>query len=74
MRGSSHSSLRASETNFGDLTGGLVAKNPPSNAVDAGMIPDRGIKIPQGARQLSPRVAMKIPHAATKTQCIQINK
>ena len=74
MWGSSQSSFRASETNLGDLPGGLVAKNPPPNAVDAGMNPSQGIKIPQASRQLRPCVAMKIPHAATKTQCIQMNK
>ena len=38
---------------------GPVAKNPPCNAGDTGSTPGQGTKI---------------PHAATKTQCRQINK
>ena len=29
-----------------DLPGGLMVKNPPSNAGDTGLIPGRGTKIP----------------------------
>ena len=32
--------------------GGLVIKNPPSNAGDAGLIPDQGTKIPPALGQL----------------------
>ena len=38
-----------------DFPGGPVAKNPPSNAGDAGSIPGRGTKIPHAAEHLSPR-------------------
>ena len=64
-----------------------MVKNPPSNAGNVGLIPGRGNKIPHAAGQLSPRdlkpepqlersprAATKIPRAATKTRCIQINK
>ena len=37
----------------GDLPGGPVIKNPPSNAGDTGSIPGRGTKIPHAAGQLS---------------------
>ena len=40
-----------------DFPGGPVVKNPPSNAGDAGSIPDRGPKIPHAVRQLSPCAA-----------------
>ena len=39
---------------FRDFPGGLVVKNPPSNAGDAGLIPGWGTKIPHAAGQLSP--------------------
>ena len=35
-----------------DFPGGPVVKNPPSNAGDTGLIPDRGTKIPHAAGQL----------------------
>ena len=38
----------------GDLPGGAVVKNPPSNAGDPGSIPGRGTKIPHATGQLSP--------------------
>ena len=58
-----------------DLPGGPVIKNPPaSNVEDAGSIQGLGTKIPRATGQLSPRVIMKTPQAATKTQCSQINK
>ena len=38
----------------GVFTGGPVVKNPPSNAVDADLIPGQGTKIPHAERQLSP--------------------
>ena len=40
----------------GDFSGGLVAKNPPSNAGDMGSIPGWRTKIPHAERQLSPCV------------------
>ena len=36
-----------------DFPGGLVVKNPPSNAGDRGSIPGGGNKIPRAAGQLS---------------------
>ena len=38
----------------GDFPSGPVAKNPPSIAGDAGLIPGWGTKIPHAAGQLSP--------------------
>ena len=37
-----------------DFPGGPVAKNPPSNAEDLGLIPGWGPEIPHAAGQLSP--------------------
>ena len=48
-----------------DFPGGLVVKNPPYNAGEAGLIPGRGTKIPHAARQLSPR--------ATTTELTHLN-
>ena len=39
-----------------DFPGGPVAKNPPSNAGDRGLIPGQGTKIPHATGQLSLRV------------------
>ena len=36
-----------------DFPGGPVVKNPPSNAVDEGLIPGQGTKIPCVSEQLS---------------------
>ena len=38
----------------GNLPGGLVVKNPPSNAGDMGLIPGQGTKIPHAMWQLNP--------------------
>ena len=38
-----------------------MVKNPPSNAVDVGLIPGLGTKIPHAAGQLSPRAATTEP-------------
>ena len=40
----------------GDFSGGLVVKNPPSNAGDMGSIPGWRTKIPHAERQLRPCV------------------
>ena len=45
----------------GDLPGGPVVKNPPSNAGDAGSIPGRGTKIPHATGQLSLRASTREP-------------
>ena len=42
------------KTRYGDFPGGLVVKNPPSNAGDVGSIPGQGTKIPHAAGKLSP--------------------
>ena len=39
---------------YRDFPGSAVVKNPPSNAGDAGSIPDRGIKIPHAYRATKP--------------------
>ena len=39
---------------FRDFPGGLVVKNLPSNAGDAGSIPGWGARIPHASEQLSP--------------------
>ena len=57
-----------------DFPGGPVVRNPPSNGGDVGSALGWGTKIPRAMGQLSPRVIMKTPQAATKTQCSQINK
>ena len=41
----------------GDLPGGRVVKNPPTDAGDVGSIPAPGTKIPHAVGQLSPRAA-----------------
>ena len=46
---------RASKLFTWDFPGGPVVKNLSSNAVDAGLIPGRGTKIPHAVGQLSPR-------------------
>ena len=46
----------------GDVSGGLVVKNPPSNAEDMGW----RIKIPHAERQLSPYVSVKTQHRQNK--------
>ena len=63
-----------------DFPGGPVAKNPPSNAGDAGFIPGQGTKIPRAKRKLSSRTATTEPVpkkmilcATTQIQCSQIN-
>ena len=33
---------------YRDFPGGLVVKNPPSNAADEGSIPGQGTKMPRG--------------------------
>ena len=42
-----------------DFPGGLVAKAPPSNAGDPGLIPGWGTKIPHASGQLNLCAAMK---------------
>ena len=44
-----------------DFPGGLVVKNLPSNAEDAGLIPGLGTKIPHAIGQLSPCAATTEP-------------
>ena len=41
----------------GKLPGGLVVKNPPSNAGDASSIPGQGTEVPQASGQLSVSIA-----------------
>ena len=53
------------ETAPGDLPGGPVVKNLPSNAGDAGLIPGQGTKIPRAAGQLNPH--------ATTTELMCLN-
>ena len=60
------------ECRLRDFPGGPVVKNPPSNAEDRGSISDQGTKTPHAMGRLSPCATTKIPHATTKTQCIQI--
>ena len=62
-----HDRLPELKESLGDLPGGSVIKNPPSNAEDVGSIPGRGTKIPHALGQLSLSVI-------TNTQCSQINK
>ena len=45
--------------NSWDFPGGPEVKNPPSNAGDAGSIPDQGTKIPRSSGQLSPRTTAR---------------
>ena len=42
--------------------GGPVAKNPPSNAGDMGLIPGRGTKIPYAVRQLMSPYTLESMH------------
>ena len=49
------------ENTFRDFPGGLVIKNPPSNAGHRGSIPGWGTKIPHAAGQLSPRATTTEP-------------
>ena len=44
-----------------DFPGGLVVKNPPSNAGDAGSIPGRGTKITHAVGQVSPHTTTTEP-------------
>ena len=46
---------------LGDLPGGLVVKNPPSNAGDVGSISGWGTKIPRATGQLSRCMATTEP-------------
>ena len=65
----------------GNFLGGLVVKNPPSNAGDMGLIPIKELRscmprpnlafMPQ---LLNPCTATKSSHAAAKTWHSQINK
>ena len=58
---------------YGVFPGGQVVKNPPSNAGDAGSIPDRGTR--SHMLQLGAWMPqLKIMHAITKTWLSQINK
>ena len=45
----------------GNFPGGPMAKNPPSNTGDAGLIPGWGIKIPHAAGQVSPHATTTDP-------------
>ena len=54
--------LEKKNKNLWDFPGGLVVKNPTSNAGDAGLIPGLGMKIPHAMRnahvpQLRPSAA-----------------
>ena len=49
-----HDRLPELKDSLGDLPGGSVIKNPPSNAEDVGSIPGRGTKIPHALGQPSP--------------------
>ena len=49
-----------------DFPGGLVVKNPPSNAGDAGLIPGQGTKIPHVVEQWSPHAVAKTWHSQIK--------
>ena len=49
------------EVQCGDFPGGPVVKNLPCNAVDTGLIPGRGTKIPHAMEQLSPLTATTEP-------------
>ena len=59
----------------GDVPGGPVVKNPPSNAGETGMIPGQRAKIPHAPGQLSSSATTKearvpqrkSPHDETKT-------
>ena len=42
-----------------NFPGGLVVKNPPSNAGDMGSIPGQGTRIPHAAGQVSPRTSTR---------------
>ena len=42
-----------------------MVENPPYNAGDAGLIPDRGTKIPHAVEEISPR--------ATTTELARLN-
>ena len=44
-----------------DFSDGPVVKNPPSNAIDMGLIPGRGTKIPHATRQLSQSTTRETP-------------
>ena len=80
--------LRMLNLTVRDFPGGPVVKNPPCDAENKGSIPVQGTEIQHASPQLlSPpatsRVlvpqwkivhnAVKVPHAATKTQCSQVN-
>ena len=45
-----------------EIPHGPVVKNPPCNARDAGLIPDRGTKTPYAAEQLSSRAISNKPY------------
>ena len=49
------------ESQHRDFPGGLVVKNLPSNAGDAGSIPGRGTKIPHAVGQLNLRATTTDP-------------
>ena len=51
-----------------------MVKNPPHSTRDTGSVPGQGTEIPYDTEQLSPRDAVKILYAATKTWGSQINK
>ena len=51
-----------------EFPGGPVVKNPPCNARDAGLTPDRGTKTPRAAEQLSPRATMS--PCTTTRECV----
>ena len=66
-----------------DFPGGPVVKNPPANAVDAGLIPGQGAQTPQALGRLSrwaalqlesQQTAVRVPHAAAETGRSQMNK
>ena len=53
---------------FGDIHGGPLVKNPPSNAGDAGSNPGRGTKIPHASGQARCRSTDPAQLTANKTE------
>ena len=51
-----------------DFPGGPVVKNSPSNAGDAGLIPDEGTNIPPAVGLLNLHAILKILSGTTKSR------
>ena len=76
--------IHCSRLCLGDFLGGPEIKNLLCNAADVGSMPGWGSKIPHAMEQLSPCTATrgsiccndttKVPCAASKMQCSQVNK